>query len=304
LVERAHPSAAKPPLDGRGVSCKGTGGRALWEVAARRWVSLTAPARWLFYLPGNATLCIERLPNSGFAYRRPGSKTNGQKWMKPITKTRFNALAGYSRQSWTVLYLEELSWHSDDSERVVGILLRDRIDDDFSGVLLGRDEKLRYRYIDGFASEPNKEEALSLLERKIEEFHDAPDHVFWQDDNDGNPVDFFATIASENRLHPLYRVLRDEPRYSPAREIITTMMRYYEDADGNFVEQFQTIGFDARIWELYLFATFAELGFSFESGSQIPDFLPHRNSRSLGGRSYYRQSPARGQHPTTAAQSR
>ena len=25
------------------------------------------------------------------------------------------------------------------------------------------------------------------------------------------------------------------------------------DADGNFVEQFQTTGFNARIWELYLF---------------------------------------------------
>jgi len=36
-------------------------------------------------------------------------------------------------------------------------------------------------------------------------------------------------------------------------------MRWYEDVDGNFIEQFQTTGFDARIWELYLFAAFREL---------------------------------------------
>jgi large subunit ribosomal protein L30 len=33
--------------------------------------------------------------------------------------------------------------------------------------------------------------------------------------------------------------------YSPARELIKAMMRFYEDADGNFVEQFQTTAFDA-----------------------------------------------------------
>jgi hypothetical protein len=36
------------------------------------------------------------------------------------------------------------------------------------------------------------------------------------------------------------------------------MMHWYEDPDGNFIEQFQTTGFDARLWELYLFAMFCE----------------------------------------------
>jgi hypothetical protein len=39
------------------------------------------------------------------------------------------------------------------------------------------------------------------------------------------------------------------------------MMRWYEDADGNFVEQFQTTGFNARLWELYLFTTLVETGY-------------------------------------------
>jgi hypothetical protein len=51
------------------------------------------------------------------------------------------------------------------------------------------------------------------------------------------------------------------------------MMRWYEDADGNFVEQFQTDGFDARIWELYLFAAFIEMGYSVDRSRSAPDFV-------------------------------
>jgi hypothetical protein len=66
--------------------------------------------------------------------------------------------------------------------------------------------------------------------------------------------------------------LRDEEVYSPARGIIEPMMRWYEDADGNFVEQFQTSGFDARIWELYLFAAFSEMSYQIDRIHAMPDF--------------------------------
>ena len=42
------------------------------------------------------------------------------------------------------------------------------------------------------------------------------------------------------------------------------MMRWHEDADGNLIEQFQTSGFDARIWELYLFAALSEAGYGID----------------------------------------
>jgi hypothetical protein len=51
------------------------------------------------------------------------------------------------------------------------------------------------------------------------------------------------------------------------------MMCFYEDADGNFVEQFQTTAFDARLWELYLFATFNEIGYARSVNVAAPDFL-------------------------------
>jgi hypothetical protein len=62
--------------------------------------------------------------------------------------------------------------------------------------------------------------------------------------------------ADQSALQPI------EERYSPARELIEAMMCFYDDTDGNFVEQFQTTAFDARIWELYIFAAFTELGYA------------------------------------------
>src|ERR1700688_1284591 len=50
------------------------------------------------------------------------------------------------------------------------------------------------------------------------------------------------------------------------------MMYYYEDVDGNFVEQFQSTAFDARSWELYIFALLAEEQFTFDRTYSAPDF--------------------------------
>ena len=49
-------------------------------------------------------------------------------------------------------------------------------------------------------------------------------------------------------------------------------MHYFEDTDGNFVQQFQTTGFDARLWELYLYALFVELGYAFDHQHAVPDY--------------------------------
>jgi hypothetical protein len=59
---------------------------------------------------------------------------------------------------------------------------------------------------------------------------------------------------------------------SPAHDLLAEMMHYFEDVDGNFVQQFQSTGFDARLWELYLFALFTELGYAFDREHEAPDF--------------------------------
>jgi hypothetical protein len=107
----------------------------------------------------------------------------------------------------------------------------------------------------------------------MDEWAARDDADYAQGDESGHPLDFFAPVVPEKRFHSSFATVRAGEKYSPARELISSMMHYYEDPDGNFVEQFQTTGFDARFWELYVFATFNELGYTFDRKHAAPDFL-------------------------------
>lgn len=192
--------------------------------------------------------------------------------IKTLTRRRFEALAGYARSPKIVLYVEEIEWYATPDERLIGMLERDRIDHDFGWVIFGRDERLRFRAIDVNASLPSPEAARQQLFEKMKEQCGKPDEAYHQGDAPGPPTDFFTPIVPKEQLNPHFKILSSEERYSPARELIEAMMRFYEDTDGNFVEQFQTTAFDARIWELYLFATFTELGYARVPDLEVPDF--------------------------------
>ena len=193
--------------------------------------------------------------------------------MSPLAKRRFDALAGYTRQPFILLFTEEIEWHATSDERLLGVLTRDRIDHDFGWVALGRDEQLRFRAVAVNASLPSADAAREQLLERMDELAAEPNTEFHQGDSDSPPVDFFTPVVPADRLHPTFRILTSEERYTPARDLIAAMMRFHEDADGNFVEQFQTTGFDPRLWELYLFATFDELDYGRDPTVSTPDFL-------------------------------
>jgi len=98
----------------------------------------------------------------------------------------------------------------------------------------------------------------------------ARDEEFYQGDECGSPINFFDLKRPREKLNPGFLKLVDQKGFSSAKEIIGELMHWYEDPDGNFIEQFQTTGFDARIWELYLFATFAELGYLVDRSKSAP----------------------------------
>lgn len=202
--------------------------------------------------------------------------------MRRLSRRRFEALAGYTRKPEIVLYIEEIEWYATSDERLIGMLARDRIDGDFSWVILARDERRRFRAIDLNSSFPSPDAARQQLFERMKEQYKKPDEAYYQGDAPSPPTDFFTHVVAEDRLNPIFRALSTEEKYSPARELIEAMMRFYEDTDGNFVEQFQTTAFDARIWELYLFATFTELGYAPASNLAIPDFLFSGPSGSVG----------------------
>lgn len=192
--------------------------------------------------------------------------------MKAISKVRFEALAGYCRRPETIFYSEEVQWLQTRTEDVLVVVIRDRTDDDFSAILLARDLKLRYRWIDMTEFLESLDAALAAAVPRLEKALSDLDKQRAQGDEKGSPVNFFAHIVPQEKLNSDFVCLNTLEGYSPAKELIIPMMRWYEDADGNFIEQFQTTGFDARIWELYLFAMLAEAGYTLNRDHAIPDF--------------------------------
>ncbi|HQV12952.1 MAG TPA: hypothetical protein PKW52_16555, partial [Nitrospira sp.] len=122
----------------------------------------------------------------------------------------------------------------------------------------------------GFLESPDA--ALAAASPRLEAALADLDKQRIQGDEKGHSTDFFTPIVPQEKLHPDFVHLNTLEGYSPAKELIIPMMRWYEDADGNFIEQFQTTGFDARMWELYLFAMLVEAGFTLDRDHAIPDF--------------------------------
>ena len=85
--------------------------------------------------------------------------------------------------------------------------------------------------------------------------------------------DLFEAVRPDADLHPSFRNMRDSPIWTPARAVLRDLFNDFFDPDGNFVEQFQTTGFDARTFEIYLFALFKEAGFSLDRSKPRPDFI-------------------------------
>jgi hypothetical protein len=192
--------------------------------------------------------------------------------MKTISQARFEALAGYCRKPETMHVAEEVQWLQVRNEEVLVVVIRDRADGDFSAILLARDLKLRYRWIDMTKFLKSPAAALAAASPRVEAALSDLDRKRMQGDEKGAPVDFFTPVVAQEKLHPDFVQLSTLEGYSPAKELIIPMMRWHEDADGNFIEQFQTTGFDARMWELYLFAMLVEVGYTLDRGQAIPDF--------------------------------
>ena len=191
--------------------------------------------------------------------------------MKPISRVRFDAIAGYARTPMAQL-AEELAYYELGAGRILGILVKDRYDGDFAGVVFAPDARQRYRAAD-LTPFGKRRKAEVDLRRAMEAALQAPPEKHFQGDEVGEPIDFFSVKKPKKPLHLDFQALAQVHGFLPARRIIEPMMRWYDDADGNFIEQFQTTGFDQRLWELYLFAAFTELGYVLDRHYPIPDYM-------------------------------
>ena len=73
-------------------------------------------------------------------------------------------------------------------------------------------------------------------------------------------------------MHPYFRELSERPGRAPARAVVREIGPWLAPEDPHFVEEFQFHQFDQRLWELYLWASFRELGFDIKQ-LESPDFV-------------------------------
>ncbi len=99
--------------------------------------------------------------------------------IKEITKGQFDADHSKERAGLNFI-LEELEWYADDAENVTGVLLRDRADNDFGFVILGRDEDSLRGAIDIEHSFATVKAARDRLQERMTEREASGQTVFPQ----------------------------------------------------------------------------------------------------------------------------
>lgn len=193
-----------------------------------------------------------------------------------MRRQRFDLMAIGARRSMSRLASEELSYWSDHQERVIGLVFRDRIDHDFGWILMARDKIGRFRCTRLDCNLKSQDFATAALREQIAIAVEENDFVALgdQEDETNYPVDLLAVPpgTDPNKLHPFFRILLEEPGRAPARAVLKEIGPWLAPSDPHFVSEFQFNQFDQRLWELYLWATFRELGFDITQ-PEAPDFL-------------------------------
>lgn len=212
----------------------------------------------------------------GEAKRRAAQRAADEALSRPLKRARFDLYALGARMSPTRLVSEELSHWSDAEERVIGVVVLDKVDDDFGWILMARDKIGRFRCVDLDCSLTSQRFATEQLRSRIARAVREGDFAALgdQEDETNYPTDVLS-IPSDARpedLHTNFRVLMETPGRAPARAVFKEIGPWLAPTDPHFVKEFQLNQFDQRLWEMYLWATFREMGFDITQ-PEAPDFL-------------------------------
>lgn len=190
--------------------------------------------------------------------------------VKKLTRARFNALC-YSRMPVAAQMTREVEWWADSQERVIGTVLFDLTDKDWSWIVLGRDERGLFRPIDLGVSIETREKAQLALREALRK-HAASGEIFPQQDNNAKRHEILRVQVDDAKLHRNFKIIATGKHHEAARRMIEEIALAFVDIDGNYAKDFQTTGFNARLWELALFAFLYEQQFSFLRDHSRPDF--------------------------------
>lgn len=211
----------------------------------------------------------------GEAKAKKAARRERQKLSRPISQSRFNLLAIGTRKSLAPYLYEEVAYWSDLDEKVIGFVARDVTDDDYYWGLLVRDRNGRFRSADLDLNLRSASYAINGLRDRIAKAITEDDLVALgtQGDETNHATDLLAIIPGtrDEDLHPNFRFLLETPGRAPARAVLRELGPWLAPSDPHFVKEFQTKQFDQRLWELYLWAAFRELGFDVTQ-PEAPDF--------------------------------
>ncbi len=173
--------------------------------------------------------------------------------MKAISQHRFHILAGYNHVE-DITVTELGPCFASDDEQVLGACYQHPSTYKFGSVVLKIDDADCYHVATINSYVPNPADAEKQLSLSILDYAGKPKRT--STTTRAKLLDFFTPVVDEVKLHTSFLEVTSHQRFKSARNLMAKMMRYYQDPDGNFVEQFQTNAFDARLWELYVFAVY------------------------------------------------
>lgn len=90
-------------------------------------------------------------------------------------------------------------------------------------------------------------------------------------------ADLLTPVVPEDKLHPSFRLLITHRNMSPAQDMLRAIWAEFPNPDRHFIREFQTAHFDARIWELYVFAVAHYGPFTVTRPHEAPDFHLERD---------------------------
>lgn len=200
-----------------------------------------------------------------------------------ISKARFDALCVVRRVG-TENWAPEAEWWSTDDGTLIGTVSHDLTDDDWTWIVLGRDQNGLFRRIDIGCSIPTQQTASELLQSALLRHGRDGKTVFPQEgvDEPNTCFNLLTPFVDEGRLFPHFKTLISTPEFSAAAALIKEFSPMFIDVDGNFIEQFQTTAFNSRLWELYLDRMLREQGFTRITEFDRPDYCVMKGGVPIG----------------------